>query len=761
MAVVLGAKPSTEQTPRERVELILHHLDRLPTLPAVVGRLLAATTSTKSSASDVVQIIESDGVLTAAILRMTRRADLGISSNVVTVRRAVTLLGFRAVRNAVLSMRIYETLGAPDALDKRSTIHHELWKHSLAVACVADLLAERMRDTDLKEQAFVCGLLHDIGKIALDVCLPKSYARVVARVERERTCICDVERDMLGMDHSIAGKRLVTKWQLPRAIMECVWLHHQEPDALPSSTANAALVQLIHLADGIVRRQRVGFSGYGCGAGVEACAAGLGLDEPAVTEVAGQLPAHMEPFCALVGLDDATDATSYAESLARANNELGRTNEALAEANREYELRARCFDALTTFNERLGETTCIADVCAAAAQCVGECIGADSTLAFVGDAQHRCLHVGCRMGCEERPTSMVLDVGDGHSRDILAAATAVSLGRTICSAPEGCEAIWQRCEQSAPSGPVWMLPFAQSDELVGAVFFVADPMAVARWREASVECRALSCAIEHAVASARTSTEAERMNEELFDLNRRLRAAQQRSVRARSISMIAEMAAGAAHELNNPLSVISGRAQMAACEDNLKEIERTLRIIREKAHEASQIVLELMQFAKPDPPEPRSQRLGSVLQRRCQHWRRRFSLTPQQITSLIADDGTTVHADPEQLHEILDAVVNNAVEAAARETLHVQVNSPSRVTDETVRIVIEDNGVGMSPDILERAFDPFFSSRPAGRGRGLGLSRAYRLAEINGGCVWIESTLNLGTTVTIELPARPSQQASI
>ena len=87
----------------------------------------------------------------------------------------------------------------------------------------------------------------------------------------------------------------------------------------------------------------------------------------------------------------------------------------------------------------------------------------------------------------------------------------------------------------------------------------------------------------------------------------------------------------------------------------------------------------------------------------------------------------------------------------------MKVNSPSRTSDETVRILIEDNGIGMSRDVLEHAVDPFFSSRPAGRGRGLGLSQAARLAEINGGRLWLESILGTGTTVTVELPTHPPE----
>ena len=82
----------------------------------------------------------------------------------------------------------------------------------------------------------------------------------------------------------------------------------------------------------------------------------------------------------------------------------------------------------------------------------------------------------------------------------------------------------------------------------------------------------------------------------------------------------------------------------------------------------------------------------------------------------------------------------------------VQVNSPSRLPMK--RCGSWSGQRRMSPEVLEHAFDPFYLNRPAGRGRGLGLSRAYRLAEINGGRLWIDSTPNVGTTVTIELPSR-------
>ncbi|UCE62327.1 MAG: HDOD domain-containing protein [Phycisphaerales bacterium] len=748
--------PARLQSSRERVELILSQLDRLPTLPAVAARLLSVTTSNESCARDVVDIVESDPSLTAAVLNMVRRADLGASGQINTVQRAVTALGFRAVRNAVLSVHVYSALPHADASgnERQASARRELWKHSLAVACTADMLAERMNGFEAKDQAFVCGLLHDVGKIALDACLPKSAARVFARVDADRECICDAERELFGLDHTVAGKHLVTRWQLPETITESVWFHHQDPQALPSSVTSPQLVRLIHLADNVVREQRIGFSGYQHVADIKACAEALKIKHTAVDDVVEGLPARMEPLCALVGLDEFISQAIYTESLSKANRELGIVNSELAESQRVLELRARCFEALKQFTECLTVRAGIADVCTAAAGCVQAALDADGAVGFVCDATSRCMYVG-RSGPSDTggPSASIIEVGDKENRDVLGAAVAVVLERKIGEAPQGCELIWRRCMDLPAPGPIWMLSFAKTDAMVGAVLFVVGDDVVARWRGAELECHALSSAFERAVSSAQLRVESERMNEELLDLNRRLSTAQRALVRGRSISMIAEMAAGAAHELNNPMSVISGRAQMAMATSEDAELTQTLKLVKDKAHEASQIVTDLMHFAKPRAARPLTRELGKLLESCCQRWQARFALEQGRLTRTVDDPQATVCADPDQLQEILDAVVTNAVEACDPESLRLQVNSRSRESDETVRIVIEDNGAGMSPEVLEHAFDPFFSSRPAGRGRGLGLSRAYRLAEINGGCLWLESTLNVGTTVIIELPA--------
>jgi signal transduction histidine kinase len=196
--------------------------------------------------------------------------------------------------------------------------------------------------------------------------------------------------------------------------------------------------------------------------------------------------------------------------------------------------------------------------------------------------------------------------------------------------------------------------------------------------------------------------------------------------------------------------------QGAVDDPNLK---REIGVIDEHARRASEIISELLEYAKPDPPHGESIELTPALHRRSQRWQR---LAPDKLVQIdlpISDANLRVFADRRQLEVALDAIVANAVAAYTREHVRVIINSTSRPSDDTIVVSIGDSGCGMSPETAAHAFDPFFSHRPAGRGRGLGLSRAARLIELNRGRVWIDSAIGLGTTVHLALPARAPELA--
>ena len=329
-----------EHLQAKRVELILQQLEQLPTLPAVAMRVAEAAADSQSSIDELVSLISSDVSLTTRILQLVHRADLGVRGEVNSLERAVVLLGFDAVRSAVLAITVFQTFAGPSG-GESSFSREDFWKHCLAVACCAELLAEALHDPAVNSsEAFVCGLLHDLGKVALDTMLPKSFARVVEAADLLRGNIADVERSIIGLDHMVVGKRLAERWNLPKVICECLWLHNQLPRAQPATVQHARMINLITLADLLVREQHLGYSGNYTFPITRAdlCEA-IGLPIGSVDAAIAKLLERTEARAQALRLGQSSSQELYQQAMARVNQELGRVSGQLAAKNRRLAIR--------------------------------------------------------------------------------------------------------------------------------------------------------------------------------------------------------------------------------------------------------------------------------------------------------------------------------------------------------------------------------------------------------------------------------------
>ncbi len=366
----------TEEIKTRKVELVLQQLDALPTLPAIVVRLLALTNSSESRISEVVQLLSADQSLTSKLLSLAGSAATGVRVPVTSVQQAVVLLGFETLRNLALSVKVFEVFqqsperdsdGAARAPEPPAFKREEFWKHSLAVATTAEMLAAKCKPRINTGDAFVCGLLHDIGKVAFDTVMPKSFARVVEMASLTRGDIADIERRVIGLDHGLAGKRLAEAWNLPQMITQAIWLHGTPPPvsaaaagtpgaatAKSGGLVNSGIVVLVGLADVLVRRQHIGYSGnYLFPYEIEQYTQHLGLSIRDVDEITSQLADALEARARAIGLYDVESRQVYLESIANANAELGRVNHQLSVQNRRLAARSNCFDLLTRFYQRI------------------------------------------------------------------------------------------------------------------------------------------------------------------------------------------------------------------------------------------------------------------------------------------------------------------------------------------------------------------------------------------------------------------------
>jgi signal transduction histidine kinase len=220
---------------------------------------------------------------------------------------------------------------------------------------------------------------------------------------------------------------------------------------------------------------------------------------------------------------------------------------------------------------------------------------------------------------------------------------------------------------------------------------------------------------------------------------------------------VGELAAGAAHEMNNPLAVISGRSQLLSrlLEDPKQKI--AARLIFEQSERLSDIITELMSFAKPTPPKHSIIEPAEIVNKGL-HEAKVLSEPADRLIEVTFGDVPLVRVDPEQVTEAVKEVISNAIQATDEKLGQIDIHAAFDAVSNRVVIAISDNGSGMDEPTLKRAFDPFFSAKPAGRRRGMGLAKALRWIEASGGTIRMESRLGQGTRTIILLPAAEVQR---
>ncbi len=206
-------------SPNAQVERILDELVSLPSLPSTLGRIIQMLDDPEARLADIGRVISRDPSLSLKALRLVNSAYYGLRDKVNTVERAVILIGVKSIRNLVLTATVFETLKCGE---------EQLLRHSLAAATGARLLAKNAgphSPFDDAEEAFMYGLLHDIGKIVMRQYLPAEWSRIVPPITNG-ILAHEIERKELGIDHAELGALLAHRWKLPELLITSIGSHH-------------------------------------------------------------------------------------------------------------------------------------------------------------------------------------------------------------------------------------------------------------------------------------------------------------------------------------------------------------------------------------------------------------------------------------------------------------------------------------------------------------------------------------------------------
>ncbi|MFA9217391.1 MAG: HDOD domain-containing protein [Sphingomonadaceae bacterium] len=221
---------------------IVKNLDDLPSLPAVVMELLNSIDQEEVDISVLAKKVSHDQALTAKTLRLANSSLYGLQVKVTTIQQAITYLGFQTTRNLITAAAVTGCFAEGHC---KGFDHKAFWRHSIATAACAKILARQMRFN--QDYAFTAGLLHDIGRLVLVACFPAQYSAALAHRAAHDGYLLDSERTVLGIDHVDAGLALAEHWNFSDTMRLAIGGHHD-----PETPGAGFLAAIIHVADAIV-----------------------------------------------------------------------------------------------------------------------------------------------------------------------------------------------------------------------------------------------------------------------------------------------------------------------------------------------------------------------------------------------------------------------------------------------------------------------------------------------------------------------------
>ena len=230
--------PGATTCPRNKAEEIAARVKYLPSLPAVVEKLLMVLNDFNTSAADIERIVATDSALAARILKLANSPLYKGVESVGTISHAVTRLGMWKLRDVAVSVATTGTL--TELADE--AIQRDYWHHALYTATCARVLAVES-DLPLPEAPFVSGLLHDVGALVLAAVAPQDFRRYLEIPPAERP---SREESVFGTTHPRIGSRLLRQWNLPRPLCDGVRMHHNEQVI---TSPRDPIVSLVALAD--------------------------------------------------------------------------------------------------------------------------------------------------------------------------------------------------------------------------------------------------------------------------------------------------------------------------------------------------------------------------------------------------------------------------------------------------------------------------------------------------------------------------------
>ena len=775
MRYAVETVPAGEYMPAQHPNQCID-VDAIPTLPSIAIEAMRLMEGENSSFDSIADLLKNDQVLASKILHYANSAYVGVRK-ISSISQAISFLGFNAVRSIILSATIFDTFSDQFSSQRSGLIN--FWMHSIGVAATAEILAKKLAFPD-PEVAYLGGLLHDLGKLVSYIQFPQEFAKLCRELENQGTYSTkgnlplDIEKACLNTTHLDIGRIVAERWQLPESIGNVLWLHHQPvPDAIIPDEIN--LPQLIRFADVLCVVSNIGSSyflseGPYCHEHYHFALESLLLHHHFTPEDIDAIIAEVLERTKEIGnILGFWDEEVYRQLVSSANVSLGSISMKLDKDNRRLEDTNRVLSATVAMTRELNAGLSLSEAARIVAKAAAKALGASRSLCMIRDEAAR-RFVG-QLFSEDTflefhvpvpPQEMRRYVQEEGLSDIESEAVQ-RLEQTTLDVVKG--------GGSPESGIINMV--AGSRFL--ASFFIADKSSNRRKipvigelmldfsdaeqmeadSPANMKGRfeALALAAGNSIERLLLEADYARQTKEMTEASRKIEENQRQLFHSHRLATVGQLAAGAAHEINNPLTIISLNIQimerLLSERKEETELADRLKTISGQERRISKIIQDLMGFARPSQPKFCPSVVDEILEKVLAVIGDRVTMTDIRIETKVPKDLPRVMVDPLQIEQVIMNLLVNASHAMPDGG---RISIAAQARENYVEIRVVDTGQGISRENLNKIFDPFFTTKKEGEGTGLGLAICNSIIEHNGGMLKVHSDGKTGTTFTMTLP---------
>jgi two-component system NtrC family sensor kinase len=252
------------------------------------------------------------------------------------------------------------------------------------------------------------------------------------------------------------------------------------------------------------------------------------------------------------------------------------------------------------------------------------------------------------------------------------------------------------------------------------------------------------------------------------DRTQQLKAAHKKLLQTDRLASLGQLSASVAHEINNPIAGVLNLSMLlqrmlkedGIPEGRVEEFRKYLTQVTNETARVGRIVSDLLAFSRRSKPQRVPADVNKIVKMTLSLVQHKMKLSNVQVETNLAEDLPAVPCDQSQMQQVALNLFMNAAEATqTKSDRRVKVSTNSG--DGVVRLVVEDNGEGIPPENLAKIFHPFFTTKPEGKGVGLGLAVTYGIIEAHGGDIEVSSKVGEGSTFTVSLPLVPPQRAEL